>query len=140
MLPEKCSCEDGSDIEPNELPLDGETFLEKLRTLRNVIKKCRPKSCQCPDGSEKKITSFGCPEGGVPRCQSEEMAKIQCSNGDKVTKLKIISSKLKGECICDDGKRPTCGDSGDILRCPNGDLPSQDSPVAEIISQCSDSE
>ena len=57
-LPESCTCEDGSDITPNEISSEvlegripnGQNFRKVKRRLKKAFKRCKPTTCSCPSG------------------------------------------------------------------------------------------
>jgi hypothetical protein len=81
--------------------------------------------CKCDGGKNpKKVTSFGCKNGGFPYCANSD--DFFCNNGNgnghRITRVDILSTKLTGNegCICPDGFRPTCQSTGEEPKCPDG--------------------
>ena len=147
MIPDTCKCEDGEEISPSELFSDAtsdpsEGLLTKFRNVRRKLKKtfkkCKPVSCNCPNGQEKILTIFGCSQGGIPGCAGEtnRERKLQCVDGSKFNGLKAFLAQNQGKCVCEDGKAPLC-QNGDKPTCPNGELPNESlAKVPDLLSQC----
>lgn len=150
MLPDTCTCEDGTTITPNEDIFnnkeetndDGESgqirkFIKDSRKkLKNIVKNCRPISCSCADGRTELITAFGCLKGGIPRCENEENSKLFCKGGKRVEALKAVLNQSKGKCVCEDGVAPKC-ENGEEPKCPDGSLPDLAlAQVPDLLSQC----
>ena len=85
QLPEECSCENGSTMNPKELIEENEdasgivTKIRKVRkNLKRAFKQCKPLSCSCPNGENVPLTMFGCEQGGLPKCPEGSGKKLKC--------------------------------------------------------------
>jgi len=150
-LPQSCTCEDESTIEPNTIAsevLNGELPDRKdvkriKRQLKKAFKRCKATSCTCPNGVTKPITIFGCKEGGFPKCPTtgststeDKPVKLKCTDGTLVKPLQAVLAQSKGKCVCKDGNIPSCL-NGEALTCPNGDSPDLSiAEVPELFSDC----
>ena len=79
--------------------------------------------CKCDGekGAPKKVTAFGCRNGGFAFCDGG-MDDFHCRDGTVLTRLDLLRNKLDGYggCICKDGYRPYCKSTGGPPKCPDG--------------------
>ena len=84
QLPEECSCENGSTMNPKELiEENNDGIITKIRkarkNLKRAFKQCKPLSCSCPNNGENvPLTMFGCKQGGLPKCPQGSGKKLTC--------------------------------------------------------------
>ena len=84
QLPEECSCENGSTMNPKLIEENEEasgivTKIRKVRkNLKRAFKQCKPLSCSCPNGENVPLTMFGCEQGGLPKCPEGSGKKLKC--------------------------------------------------------------